>query len=92
MTLTPEDRELLRAAKQALAKAFARYSSFKVGAAVRTRSGNVYLGCNVENVSHPVGTCAERNVVAAAVLAEGPKTEIIAIAIAARDRPIIGRA
>jgi cytidine deaminase len=86
MTLTPEDRELLREAKQALGKAYARYSSFKVGAAVRTRAGNIYLGCNVENVSYPVGTCAERNAIAAAVLAEGPTTEIIAIAIAARDR------
>lgn len=45
--------------------AHAPYSSFKVGAAVRATSGAVYVGCNVENVAYPEGTCAEAGAIAA---------------------------
>lgn len=70
-------------ARKAARKAYAPYSSFKVGAALRTASGHIYSGCNVEDISFPLGTCAERNAIAAAVREEGPKMKISEIAIAA---------
>ncbi|MFC4671235.1 cytidine deaminase [Seohaeicola nanhaiensis] len=45
--------------------AHAPYSNFKVGAAIRAASGTVYVGCNVENVAYPEGTCAEAGAIAA---------------------------
>ena len=47
--------------------AHAPYSNFKVGAAIRATSGSVYVGCNVENVAYPEGTCAEAGAIAAMV-------------------------
>jgi cytidine deaminase len=84
--LPQEDKDLLSTAKEAAANAYARYSSFKVGAALRTNTGTVYSGCNVENVSYPIGICAERNAIAAAVLGEGPEMKIAAIAVAAQGK------
>ena len=49
--------------------AHAPYSDFKVGAAIRAASGTVYVGCNVENVAYPEGTCAEAGAIAAMVAA-----------------------
>ena len=62
---------LLGAAEKAARHAYAPYSHFHVGCAVRTRSGAVYVGCNVENESYPAGVCAERAAVAAMIAAEG---------------------
>ena len=50
---------LLRAAEEAMRNAYAPYSEFKVGAAVRATSGAIYVGANVENAAYPVGLCAE---------------------------------
>ena len=61
--------DLFAAAKQAQARAYAPYSRFKVGAAVRGGSGRVYSGCNVENAAFPAGTCAEEAAIAAMVAA-----------------------
>ena len=61
--------ELKDAARAVRENAHAPYSNFKVGAALRTASGAVYVGCNVENVAYPEGTCAEAGAIAAMVAA-----------------------
>ena len=53
------------AAAQVRENAYAPYSRFKVGAALRTPGGTVHIGCNVENVAYPEGTCAEAGASAA---------------------------
>lgn len=60
---------LLSAATAVRQNAYAPYSRFKVGAAIRAASGAVYSGCNVENVAYPEGTCAEAGAIAAMVAA-----------------------
>lgn len=73
--------ELLEAAFLARSRAHAPYSRFAVGAALLTKSGKVFSGCNVENISLGLTICAERAAVAGAV-ADGEK-EFVAIAIVA---------
>ncbi len=73
--------DLLDAATQVRENAYAPYSGFKVGAAIRAASGAVYTGCNVENVAYPEGTCAEAGAIAAMVAAgETRLTEALVIA------------
>ena len=60
---------LFAAATAAQAHAYAPYSHFKVGAAVRTPGGAVFSGCNVENAAYPQGACAEANAIGAMALA-----------------------
>lgn len=62
-------KELFDAAKAAQARAYAPYSRFRVGAAIRGASGRIHAGCNVENAAYPVGTCAEAGALAAMILA-----------------------
>jgi cytidine deaminase len=72
---------LLDAARAVRENAYAPYSHFKVGAAVRAASGTIYVGCNVENVAYPEGTCAEAGAIAAMVAAgETEITEVCVIA------------
>ena len=61
--------DLRSAAREVRENAHAPYSGFKVGAAVRTVSGRIFGGCNVENVAYPEGTCAEAGAIAAMVAA-----------------------
>ena len=75
---------LIDTAKQVRENAYAPYSNFKVGAAIKSSSGAVYAGCNVENVAYPEGTCAEAGAIAAMVA--GGDTEIAEIAVIA-DSP-----
>lgn len=74
---------LLEAAKLARQAAYAPYSKFKVGAAVLTVDGAIYSGCNVENTSYGLTTCAERNAVAAAVAGGMQPGQLKAVAIVA---------
>lgn len=80
--LDQNDRELLLAAGQASQNAYAPYSHFKVGAAVRLESGVVIIGSNVENAAFPSGICAERNALANAS-ANNPGDKPVAMAIMA---------
>lgn len=75
---------LLDAALKVRENAHAPYSRFKVGAAIRSRSGAVYAGCNVENVAYPQGTCAEAGAIAAMVA--GGDTTIAEVCVVA-DAP-----
>jgi homotetrameric cytidine deaminase len=72
---------LLRAADAAMRAAYAPYSEFKVGAAVRARTGAIYAGANVENVAFPQGQCAEASAIGALVAAG--ETAITAVAVVA---------
>ena len=65
--MTDTHANLAVRAEQAARNAYAPYSAFHVGAAVRTEAGGTYIGCNVENSAFPVGGCAERHAIAAAV-------------------------
>lgn len=60
---------LLAAATDVRLRAYAPYSRFQVGAAIRASSGAVHVGCNVENVAYPEGTCAEAGAIAAMIAA-----------------------
>lgn len=65
--------------------AHAPYSKFKVGAAIRTATGKIFVGCNVENIAYPEGSCAEAGAISA-MIAGGEKQieEIIVVA----DSPV----
>ena len=78
-----QKQKLIETATQAVDKAYAPYSKFRVGAAVLTTEDKIIAGCNVENASYGLSLCAERNAIANAIMGrEGDKIEIRAIAIA----------
>ena len=72
-------KELLHRAEEASRKAYCKYSRFAVGAALLTESGEIYTGCNIENISYPVGICAERVAFSKAVSEGHSKFKAIAI-------------
>ena len=81
--MTDADRELLERAEAIAQRAYAPYSKFFVGAAVRTRDGRVFEGVNVENAAYPLGICAEKTALAKAV-SEGVRPgEVEALAVTA---------
>lgn len=75
---------LLDSATNIRENAYAPYSNFKVGAAIRGANGQVYAGVNVENVAYPEGTCAEAGAIAAMVAAG--ETTLVEVAVIA-DSP-----
>jgi cytidine deaminase len=76
------DTPLREAALAARAAAYAPYSRFAVGAALRDEQGRVHAGCNVENAAYPQGWCAEASALAAMVLAGGRGVREVAVCAA----------
>lgn len=70
-TIDADLAALFDAASAAKARAYAPYSNFPVGAALRDEHGRLHAGCNVENAAYPVGTCAEAGAIAAMIAAGG---------------------
>lgn len=79
--------DLFNAACAVMANAHAPYTKFAVGAALRSASGAIYVGCNVENASYPEGWCAETSSIAAMVAAG--EAAITEIAVVAQQMPLI---
>jgi cytidine deaminase len=75
---------LIARARSALENAWAPYSGFAVGAAVAA-GGAVYVGCNVENAAYPLSVCAERNAIAAAVVAGVTTMDALAVVTATEE-------
>jgi cytidine deaminase len=85
------DRELFEAARDVRERAYAKYSGFLVGAALRTEAGSVHAGCNVEIASYPEGWCAESSAIAHMIAASSlPAGRRIAAITCVAD-PIGGR-
>ncbi len=83
--LDPADRELLDVATGVSEDAYAPYSGFRVGAAIRLENGVIVKGTNVENAAFPSGVCAERNAISNSS-ANYPGVRPVAIAVAARTK------
>jgi cytidine deaminase len=79
-------RELFDAAVAAMATSYSPYSGYPVGAAVRTASGRIFAGCNVENASYPLGSCAEAGAIAAMVFG-GDRQIVEVVTVTGGDRP-----
>ncbi len=73
------DEELIRRARDARSNAYSPYSGVKIGAAVLTRDGSIYAGCNIENSSYGLSNCAERTAIFKAV-SEG-RRELVSMSI-----------
>ncbi|WP_026906526.1 cytidine deaminase [Paucisalibacillus globulus] len=81
------NQELINKAIEIREQAYVPYSKFKVGAALLTKSGKIYTGCNIENAAYPVSLCAERVAIFKAI-SEG-ETEFIELAVVAdTERPV----
>lgn len=74
-----DEKELINAAIEASKKAYAPYSNFHVGAALLTKSGKIFQGCNVENASFGATNCAERTAIFSAVVNGETKFEKLVI-------------
>ncbi len=89
MNLTPEEQELLRQAQEARMRAYAPYSGYAVGSAIRTAEGRIFTGCNVENASYGLSVCAERVALFKAV-SEGARTIVAVTVITQEGAPPCG--
>lgn len=75
------DKTMFKLAREAMAKAHAPYSRFRVGAVVKGANGRLYAGCNVENAAYPEGCCAETSAIAAMVMdGESEIAEVLVMA------------
>ena len=75
--------DLLACADEVAARAYAPYSNYRVGAAVRARNGRIFEGVNVENAAYPLGVCAEKTALACATTAGCGPGDLVEIAITA---------
>ncbi|WP_448535636.1 cytidine deaminase [Pseudothermotoga sp.] len=81
------ETKLIEKAIDAMSKAYAPYSNFKVGAALLTKSGRIFTGCNVENASFGLSICAERVAIFSAVAAGEVQFEKLVV-VADTDSPV----
>jgi cytidine deaminase len=81
--VTDSDRELLERADAVAANAYAPYSQFRVGCAVRASDGRVFQGVNVENAAYPLGVCAEKTALSAAATAGVKPGDVEVLAVTA---------
>ncbi|MFX1562244.1 MAG: cytidine deaminase [Promethearchaeota archaeon] len=88
LTRNPTDDELIEQAKLVQGEAYAPYSNFKVGAAILSDDGRIFLGCNVENASYGATICAERNAVANGVSTGARRFKKLAI-VTDQDDPVM---
>jgi cytidine deaminase len=89
--LTDEEcRALIDLANEARRRAYAPYSNYPVGAALRTKSGRIFTGCNVENAAYPTGMCAERVAIFKAVSEGEREFDVIAVATSNGGSPCGG--
>ncbi|HEY4842407.1 MAG TPA: cytidine deaminase [Terriglobales bacterium] len=72
---------LFRSARKVMKNAYSPFSKFRVGAAILTSKGKIYVGCNVENSSYGMTNCAERTAIFSAIAKDGPELEIHAVAV-----------
>lgn len=85
------NKKLIEDAKTIKDKAYVPYSEFPVGAALKTKSGKTYTGCNIENASYPLSCCAERVAIFKAISAgETDFTEMAVVADTSRPVPPCG--
>jgi len=81
-TISSAVRErLLRSARKVMKNAYAPFSHFRVGAAILTSKGQIFVGCNVENSSYGMTNCAERTAIFSAIAKHGPALEVRAVAV-----------
>jgi cytidine deaminase len=81
-TISSAMRErLLRSARKVMKNAYAPFSHFRVGAAILTSKGQIFVGCNVENSSYGMTNCAERTAIFSAIAKHGPALEVRAVAV-----------
>lgn len=74
-----DNDDLINAAMEARKNAYNRYSNYQVGAAIEDDRGHLHVGCNVENASYPLGSCAEAGAIAAMVQQGGKRILKIAV-------------
>jgi len=82
-----DEKMLIEEAKKAREFAYVPYSNFKVGAALVSKDGKVYHGCNIENAAYPVTNCGERTAIFKAISEGVTEFETLAV-VADTDRPV----
>lgn len=85
--MEPKKQQLIEVAKEALQTAYVPYSEFPVGAALLTKEGQIFSGCNIENASFGLTNCAERTAIFKAV-SEGQKEFQHLVVIGQTEQPI----
>lgn len=77
--MTVSDAQLIETAKRARLRAYGQYSRYRVGCALLDERDEIHIGCNVENETYPLGSCAEAGAIAAMVVAGGRRIRVIAV-------------